>query len=178
MNILRLTRTTLVTLMVAVALTGCSGKPKPKPGSGTGEFGPVSPTNPNNNDIPGSRPISQSDIENAVWGKFQPVLFAFDSAKISPSEATKLPAVAQYMKGNANKTLVIAGHCDERGTPEYNRSLGERRAQATREELVSLGVPADRITTVSYGKDKPADPGHDEAAWAKNRRCEFGIAGQ
>jgi peptidoglycan-associated lipoprotein len=67
----------------------------------------------------------------------------------------------------------VEGHCDERGTAEYNRALGERRAGAAREELVRMGVEAERITTISYGKDRPADPGHDEASWAKNRRCEF-----
>jgi peptidoglycan-associated lipoprotein len=124
-----------------------------------------------------TRQVGELDMANAQRGMFAPVLFAFDSAKISSKEATKLPAVAQYMKANPDKTLVIEGHCDERGTAEYNRALGERRAQAAREELVKLGVPASRTTTVSFGKDKPADPGHDDAAWAKDRRCEFVIAG-
>jgi peptidoglycan-associated lipoprotein len=105
-------------------------------------------------------------------GQFVPVYFDFDSGKFRPSEVAKLEAVAAALKGNSNK-LVIEGHCDERGTAEYNRALGERRAQVAREKLVALGVGAGRITTISYGKDKPADPGHDETAWAKNRRCEF-----
>jgi peptidoglycan-associated lipoprotein len=179
MNVLRLTRTTLVALMVAVTLTGCQGcKPKPKPQPG-GELGNVTGAGQGSDvGMGSSRPLGELDMANLQRGMFASVLFAFDSAKISPSEATKLPAVAQYMKANSNKTLVIEGHCDERGTAEYNRSLGERRAQAAREELANLGVPASRITTVSFGKDKPADSGHDEAAWAKNRRCEFVIAGQ
>ena len=108
-------------------------------------------------------------------GQFASVYFDFDSAKIRPSEVSKLEAVASRLKSNPNTKLVVEGHCDERGTAEYNRALGERRAQAAREKLVALGVDASRITTISYGKDKPADPGHDEAAWAKNRRCEFAV---
>ena len=77
------------------------------------------------------------------------------------------------MKANAQDALEIDGHCDERGTEEYNRSLGERRALALREELLRLGIDPMRIDTVSFGKDKPVDPGHDEAAWKLNRRGEF-----
>ena len=176
MMLLRLTRTTFIVLATAVALIICQGcRPKPKP---QGELGGISGMESGSDLAMGSsRPLSELDIANAQHGMFAPVLFAFDSAKISSREAKKLPAVVRYMKANAGKTLVIEGHCDERGTPEYNRSLGERRAQAAREELVKLGVPASRITTISYGKDKPVNAGHDEAAWAENRRCEFAIAG-
>jgi peptidoglycan-associated lipoprotein len=120
----------------------------------------------------GERPIVTGELTH---GQFATVYFDFDSAKVRPSEVAKLEAVAAALKGNSNK-LVIEGHCDERGTAEYNRALGEHRAQAAREKLVALGVAAGRITTISYGKDKPADLGHDEAAWAKNRRCEFATA--
>jgi peptidoglycan-associated lipoprotein len=77
------------------------------------------------------------------------------------------------MKANAQNALEVDGHCDERGTEEYNRSLGERRALALREELIRLGVNGELIDTVTYGKDRPAEAGHDEAAWKKNRRGEF-----
>ena len=99
--------------------------------------------------------------------------FAFDSAAIKKSEKMNLAAVASALKGNATDKLLIEGNCDERGTEEYNRALGERRALAAREALAKQGVSADRIRTISYGKDKPADPGHDEAAWTKNRRDDF-----
>ena len=90
------------------------------------------------------------------------------------SEASKVEEVANRFKAEDPGTdLLVEGHCDERGTEEYNRSLGERRALAVRELLVTAGVPADRIHTVSFGKDKPADPEHNEAAWSKNRRGEF-----
>ncbi len=110
-------------------------------------------------------------------GQFPAVLFDFDSARIRPSEETKLEAVAAYLKANPGK-LVVEGHCDERGTAEYNRALGERRAIAARDELVKLGADSSRMSTISYGKDRPADPGHDEAAWGKNRRCEFVVVNQ
>jgi peptidoglycan-associated lipoprotein len=101
------------------------------------------------------------------------VYFAFDSAVVNPSEESKLSAVADYLKSNPSAAVRIEGHCDERGTEEYNRSLGERRALALREALARLGVDPTRVDTVSFGKDRPADPGHDEAAWRKNRRGEF-----
>ena len=106
----------------------------------------------------------------------QTVYFDYDSAKIKPSEHSKLEAIAVALKGNAKK-LVIEGHTDERGTAEYNRALGEKRAQAAREGLVSLGLAADRMTTVSFGKDRPIEPLHNDTAWSKNRRCEFVVAG-
>src|SRR5271170_3055225 len=101
------------------------------------------------------------------------VHFAYDSAAVRKSEHSNLEAVASALSADANTKLLIEGHCDERGTEEYNRSLGERRALALREALAKLGVDPSRVRTLSYGKDRPADPGHDETAWAKNRRGEF-----
>ena len=99
--------------------------------------------------------------------------FAFDSAAIKKSEDANISAVASALSANANDKLLIEGNCDERGTEEYNRALGERRALAAREALAKRGVSPDRIRTISYGKDKPTDPGHDDAAWSKNRRADF-----
>jgi peptidoglycan-associated lipoprotein len=101
------------------------------------------------------------------------VYFAFDSAAVKKSEQSNLQSVASALSSDANTKLLIEGNCDERGTEEYNRSLGERRALALREALAKLGLDPMRIRTISYGKDKPADPGHDESAWSKNRRGEF-----
>jgi len=101
------------------------------------------------------------------------VHFDFDSAVVKSSESANLQAVATVLAGDATLKLLIEGHCDERGTEEYNRSLGERRALALREALAKLNLDAARVRTISYGKDKPIDPGHDAAAWAKNRRGEF-----
>ena len=111
---------------------------------------------------------------NVGRGQFQPVYFAFDSFEITPDEGNKLRTIADFMK-RAPKNIILAGFTDERGTPEYNRGLGERRAQAARSYLVSLGVSPTRIQTVSFGQEMPADPGHDEAAWEKNRRAETGV---
>lgn len=103
------------------------------------------------------------------------VYFDFDRSNLKAGEADKVKRVADFLKGNSGHDLAIEGHCDERGTEEYNRSLGERRALSVRETLVSLGISASRITTTSFGEDQPADPGHDDAAWDKNRRAEFVI---
>lgn len=111
--------------------------------------------------------------ENAEMFKSDTVYFAFDSSEVRPGEKSKVSAVADYLKANPANALKIAGHCDERGTEEYNRSLGERRALALREEFASLGVDATRVDTISFGKDRPAEPGHDESAWSRNRRGEF-----
>ena len=100
------------------------------------------------------------------------VYFEYDRSQVKASEHSKLDAVASFAKGG-NRAIRVEGHCDERGTEEYNRSLGERRALAVREYLVRAGVSADRIDTISHGEDKPAVPGHSEAAWSKNRRAEF-----
>jgi peptidoglycan-associated lipoprotein len=101
------------------------------------------------------------------------VHFKFDSAAVQDSEQANVASVGQALTGDPNVKLLIEGHCDERGTEEYNRSLGERRALALREALAKDGIDPMRIRTISYGKDKPADPGHDESAWSKNRRGEF-----
>ena len=111
---------------------------------------------------------------NVEKGLLAPVYFSFNSFEISPSETDKLRQIADFMKRSRNN-VILAGFTDERGTPEYNRGLGERRAQAARNYLLSLGVSSARIQTVSFGQDMPADPGHDEAAWIKNRRVETGV---
>ena len=104
---------------------------------------------------------------------FQPVFFAFDSSEIEGVGQQALNTNAELLKKYPTWVITIEGHADERGTAEYNLALGERRAVAARTYLVSLGVPADRLRTVSYGKEFPFDPGHDEGAWAKNRRAQF-----
>jgi peptidoglycan-associated lipoprotein len=101
------------------------------------------------------------------------VHFKYDSAVVEDSEQADITSVAQALAGDPNAKLLIEGHCDERGTEEYNRALGERRALALREALAKQGVDAGRVRTISYGKDQPVDPGHDEAAWKQNRRGQF-----
>ncbi len=97
--------------------------------------------------------------------------FDFDKYDIRPGDASILNENAALLKKYPNVKVQIEGHCDERGTVEYNLALGERRANSTKNYLVSLGISPARISTISYGKEKPLDPGHNEAAWAKNRRA-------
>jgi peptidoglycan-associated lipoprotein len=102
------------------------------------------------------------------------IYFDYDKSTIKSSQTAKLDRIAAALKSRPGKGLRIEGHCDERGTEEYNRALGERRALAAREYLVlQKGLDASVIDTISYGEDRPADPGHNEAAWSKNRRDEF-----
>jgi peptidoglycan-associated lipoprotein len=106
-------------------------------------------------------------------GSFENIYFDFDESVIREDAKPILLVVASYLKGNAKYNLIIEGHCDERGTSEYNMALGQRRADATRAYLLNLGLPVSRLTTVSYGKERPLVQGHDEAAWSKNRRAVF-----
>jgi peptidoglycan-associated lipoprotein len=124
--------------------------------------------------------ISQGDERGHVgWAEddkmfeADTVYFDFDSSAIKASESSKIEKVADYFKSNSGHALKVEGHCDERGTEEYNRSLGERRALAIREHLVRAGIAPDRVETISFGEDRPADSGHSESAWKKNRRGVF-----
>ncbi|WP_457571640.1 peptidoglycan-associated lipoprotein Pal [Desulfovulcanus sp.] len=103
------------------------------------------------------------------------IYFDFDSFELKPEARTILQQKAELLKKYKNLRLVIEGHCDERGTEEYNLALGERRARAAYEFLILLGVESNRMQIVSYGEEFPADPGHNETAWAKNRRDEFKV---
>lgn len=105
----------------------------------------------------------------------RPVFYALDSSDIDPTAKAVLDANAAVLRQNSSWVVTVEGHCDERGTPEYNLALGDRRAAAAVAYLRSLGIGADRMKTVSYGKEFPFEPGHDEAAWSKNRRAHFVI---
>ena len=105
--------------------------------------------------------------------RFDDVRFDFDKSEVKEDGRKTCQVVGDYMKKNPKAKLQIEGNCDERGTAEYNMALGERRATAVMTYLVSLGVSKAALSTISYGKEKPLDPGHDEAAWAKNRRAHF-----
>ena len=111
---------------------------------------------------------------NVAKGQFQPVQFGFDSFEVSGGEMGKVQAVADFMR-SAKGDVIIAGFTDDRGTEEYNRGLGERRALAVREALIGKGISGGRVQTVSFGEEMPASSGGGEAAWAANRRAEFGV---
>jgi peptidoglycan-associated lipoprotein len=117
-------------------------------------------------------PQSKEQLTSAL----EKIYFDFDSTALSDEARKELTGNADYLRKRAAAKLRIEGNCDERGSAEYNIALGEKRAEAAMKYLVTMGIPADRLTTISYGKEKPADPGHDEAAWARNRRDEFDIS--
>ena len=128
--------------------------------------------------IPPNRPPEgfdpNKDVDSQTLAE-DTVYFAFDSSNIAGAERGKLQAVSDWLKANPGHSLFLAGHADKRGTPEYNRALGERRALAVREYLVGLGLTADTLFTNSYGSDRPAVDGDTEEAYAKNRRVEIGV---
>ena len=101
------------------------------------------------------------------------IYFDFDRSELKPEAQANLKKKAEWLRKNPKFIVRIEGHCDERGTNEYNLALGERRANAAKKYLMELGVPDNRLRTISYGEERPADPGHDEEAWHKNRRDEF-----
>jgi peptidoglycan-associated lipoprotein len=116
------------------------------------------------------------NIDSAAdGGPLKDINFAFDSYALDGTSKSVLQTNAEWLKQNPSKRVIIEGHCDERGTNEYNMVLGANRARAGQEYLRSLGIPAQRMSTVSYGEEVPLDPGHDEAAWAKNRRDHFKV---
>jgi peptidoglycan-associated lipoprotein len=125
---------------------------------------------------PAIRSGSLDDLNRSA--PLKPVFFDYDSSQLTAAGQAALDENAAVLRRYGTWTITIEGHCDERGTAEYNLALGERRAVAARTYLVSLGIPADRLRTVSYGKEFPFDPGHDEAAYAKNRRAHFVITAQ
>ena len=106
------------------------------------------------------------------------VYFAFDDYTLNADAQGNLQALADHLKKAQTSVVQVEGHCDERGSVEYNLALGERRAQSVKNYLTQLGVDGARLSTISYGEEKPAVEGHDEAAWAKNRRAEFTLTNQ
>jgi peptidoglycan-associated lipoprotein len=123
---------------------------------------------------PGIDPLKVSDIDKINQNSpFQPVFFAYDSSEIESEGQQVLTANAAILKKYPEWVITIEGHSDERGTAEYNLALGNRRASAAKAYLISLGIPADRLRTVSYGKEFPFDPTHTESGWSLNRRAHF-----
>ncbi len=120
-------------------------------------------------------PANVEDLNRVAQqrGYLQDAFFTFDEATLTADAQAALTASANWLKQNSQYNLLLEGHCDERGTEQYNLALGDRRANAAKEFIVALGVDANRIRTVSYGEERPFDPGHDEAAWSKNRRAHL-----
>jgi peptidoglycan-associated lipoprotein len=179
-------------LAVTIAATGCKHQPlgitPMRQGIVPPPYEPTPPTmgnNPMGTQINPNPNVTTQGIEAANPLLFDNMIedtnalaaytihFRYDSAAIRDSEQANLQAVASALASDPATKLLITGNCDERGTEEYNRALGERRALAAREALAKLGLDPMRVRTISYGKDQPVDTGHDEAAWQKNRRDEF-----
>jgi peptidoglycan-associated lipoprotein len=118
---------------------------------------------------------TEPQSKEQVASGLEKIYFDFDSSALSEDARKALTGNAGYLRTSAAAKLRIEGNCDERGSAEYNIALGEKRAEAAKKYLVTMGIPEDRLATISYGKEKPADQGHDESAWAKNRRDDFTI---
>lgn len=149
---------------------------RPEADSGAGQQ-PITETTPSR-----EQAVTQESAEGAgkgaaqeVQAELQKIYFNFDSSDLSEEARASLSKNAEYLSRQAGIKVRIEGNCDERGSDDYNMALGERRAKSAKDYLVNLGIASDRLSTISYGEEKPADPGHDEAAWAKNRRDEFVI---
>ncbi len=185
-------RIAAVLLVVMALVTSACGKkkspvmrpmPEPPPATTT----PATPTTPTppqpvaEQPIVPPEPVAEPSIDSKPLdelnkeGLLKPAFFQYDASDLSQEAQQTLNDDAALLKQHPTWAVTIEGHCDERGTAEYNLALGERRAVAARTYLVSLGIAADRLHTVSYGKEFPFDPGHDESAWAKNRRAHFVI---
>ena len=171
-------RTALVAAAaLALVASGCSKKgatpPTPPPAS-TGDSG--TPANPNAGNTGGQTNPGNTGGQSgpvATAASLKVVYFALDSYAIDGMAQADLDANAKLLRDNAALSVTIEGHCDERGTVEYNLALGQKRADAVRDYLLAAGVPAGQLATLTKGKEFPAVDGHDEAAWAKNRRAEF-----
>jgi peptidoglycan-associated lipoprotein len=178
-------------MTVALTFGACAkntppvARPMPSGAGGAGDTSPTGGTVPRPPEpvaepiaVPpepaGVDPLKVSDIDKINQNSpFTPVFFALDSTEIDQTGQQTLNANAAILKKYPEWVITIEGHADERGTAEYNLALGTRRAAAARDYLVALGIPADRLRTVSYGKEFPFDPSHTESAWSKNRRAHF-----
>jgi len=149
----------------AVAKTETTAAPKTNPENGAQQ------TPPGNGLFKNAQKAAAADLEKEL----EKIYFDYDSSTLSETARLTLEKDSVVLKKNPRTKIRVEGHCDERGSDEYNLALGERRAQAAVRYLTSLGISAERLSTISYGKEKPAIHGHDEAAWAKNRRDEFAV---
>ncbi|HEX3646756.1 MAG TPA: peptidoglycan-associated lipoprotein Pal [Vicinamibacterales bacterium] len=182
---------TLVAAAALITAVACGKKtppvarPAPPPPASTGPTAPSRPPAPpepvREPTLVPPEPVRDDAISSASLddlnknSPLKPVYFELDSSDLTAANQKTLDEDAALLKRYTSWTVTVEGHCDERGTAEYNLALGERRAIAARAYLISLGIAADRLRTVSYGKEFPFDPGHDESAFAKNRRAHFVI---
>jgi peptidoglycan-associated lipoprotein len=176
-------------LLLSVMAVGCGDKkppiarpqppPPPPPASSTASRPPTPPQPVNEPTVVPPEPVRDEAIASASLDELnrssplKPAFFDYDSSELTMDAQQVLNANAGVLRKYPSWTVTIEGHCDERGTAEYNLALGERRAVTTRAYLISLGIAADRLRTVSYGKEFPFEPGHEESSYSKNRRAHF-----
>jgi peptidoglycan-associated lipoprotein len=161
----------LVLLVLVVALSGCACAKK---GTTTETVTPA-PAVVEQEPSPDVMAAELAALlkEAQAEGALMPIYFDFDKSNLKPEAKKNLDKTAAWLSKKPTVNIKVEGNCDERGTNEYNMALGERRSNTAKEYLVKLGVSAARLETVSWGEEKPLDPGHNEAAWAKNRRDDF-----
>ncbi len=184
-----------VLLVLTAALAGCAKKQPPATTPAAPAAATIPPVSSPDAPAPPARPAQRVDDvlavpqdklnDDMVAGKslddlnrdspFRPVFFGLDSSDLDAEGQRVVEQAAAVLKSHPTWAVTIEGHCDERGTAEYNLALGERRATAARAHLVTLGIAAERLRVVSYGKEFPFDPAHADSAWAKNRRAHFVI---
>lgn len=189
----RLTAPLLVAL-IAIALPGCGPKRPPNLSSTTGANGSDRASSGSDttsttriDEGPGTNTVGHSGLSGediptggvdatTEGGPLEDVYFEFDQFTVTDAARAVLARHAEWLKARPAAKVTVEGHCDERGTTEYNLALGDKRARAVRDELVNLGVAADRLQAISLGKERPKDPGHGEAAWTQNRRAHFAVS--
>lgn len=165
-------RSRIVTLVIVVLLLSLTGFGCAKKGAGAGAGTGTSWEDQERARLEQERALREK-MGQAANELAQMIHFAFDSSNLTAEARQILTRKAEIMRQYAQIKVVVEGNCDQRGTSEYNLALGERRAQAAAQYLTNLGIPADRLSTVSYGKERPLDPAHTQAAYAQNRRDEF-----
>ena len=171
-----LSSVTLVALILTFLFVGCA-KEEPPPPTVEPPPRPAAPPPPPPSPPP---PPPGPSISQQAFQEFQnqDIYFDFDKYDLRTDARTILDRKASFLNQNSSVRVQIEWHTDERGTVEYNLALGERRANAAKQYLTTAGISAGRLSTISYGEERPLDPGHDEAAWARNRRDHFVITGQ
>jgi peptidoglycan-associated lipoprotein len=165
----------MICMFIALVATGCAKKAADQ----AQEVVPPQKTAPAESGqdmkLSGTTPSGAATAQTpiVVTGFDKKIFFDFDKFDLNPESTEILNELAAFLKANIAIKVKIEGNCDERGTTEYNLALGDRRAKSAMDFLSAQGIDAARLTTISYGKEKPADPGHNEEAWTKNRRDEF-----
>ncbi len=199
MRIIRRSSVSLVPVLfvLSVALLGCPKKPEvgqaapaavgPPAAVAPAPAPPPAPPSPQVSEAPAPRPAPPAEVPvpapappvpAPAASPLKDVFFGFDKSNIRDDQTAALKDNVAWLKANTGAKITVEGHCDERGTAEYNLALGERRAKAVKDSLVKAGIPADRIATISNGKERPFVQGHDESAWKWNRRAHLVIKGQ